>query len=140
MQINKICCNHENKIDIKHLFFVEVEQYGVGMIHTSTSAIWREELMLSPQLKRNNIYSTKSTYVSNSKPVWCTPLQCWQGCRSHKFGSGLYVDIRLGTSVSFSIAVFIFDVSVLPVIETWLMLSWSLCSLMSCKLTRNCFC
>ena len=69
VQINKICCNHENKIDIKHLFFVEVEQYGVGIIHTSSSAIWREELMLSPQLKNEQYLLDMSTYVSSSKSV-----------------------------------------------------------------------
>ena len=37
---------------IKHIFLVRAEQYGVGMIHTFSSAIGREELMLSPQLKR----------------------------------------------------------------------------------------
>lgn len=63
-----------------------------------------------PSSEKNNIHFTKSTHVSNSVQVWCTPLQCWRACRSHKWRSGLYVDIELRTSVSFCTRVLILNV------------------------------
>ena len=63
VQINKICCNHENKINIKHFFFVAVEQFGVGMIHTSSSAIWRGVDFISPTQK-GTIFTLQSPHMS----------------------------------------------------------------------------
>ena len=85
------------------LFFFWWEQSNMGLgrfipLH------WQHEKRswcYLPSSKKNNIHFTKPGCFSNSMQVWCTPIQCWHACRSHKWGPGLYMDIGLGTSVSF---------------------------------------